>query len=397
MTEWSRARLGDLAADERSAISKPYGSAIVRDDYRDAGVPVVRGVNLARGRFYDDGFVFISEDLADRMPGARLRPGDLVFTHRGSVGQVSMIPHRARYDRYTLSTSQVKARLDLSVAIPEFFYYWFRSPAGQHSILQGTSTVGVPGLARPVETIKSLSVPLPSLDEQQRIANLLNALDDLIDTSRRIADNCTSLWRSTLRKALEVATDSAPLSAVADFVNGRNFTKGASRNGRPVIRTPEVRRGPDHGAVRSDTKAAEANIARQGDILFVWSGSLTVGRWMWEEGLVNQHVFKVLPKPGIPPWLAHGLIEHQMPWFLSVAADKATTMGHIKREHLDAAVPIPAADQIERLDNVVMPLWDEALQCGIAAHELERTRDELLPLLMSGRVRVDAATESLAG
>ena len=46
---------------------------------------VVRGVNLARGRFYDDEFVFISEDLADRMPGARLLPGDLVFTHRGSV------------------------------------------------------------------------------------------------------------------------------------------------------------------------------------------------------------------------------------------------------------------------------------------------------------------------
>ncbi len=96
MTEWPLVRLGDIAADERSAISKPYGSAIIRDDYRDAGVPVVRGVNLARGRFYDAEFVFISEDLADRMPGARLQPGDLVFTHRGSVGQISMIPRAPR-------------------------------------------------------------------------------------------------------------------------------------------------------------------------------------------------------------------------------------------------------------------------------------------------------------
>ena len=62
-------------------------------------------------------------------------------------------------------------------------------------------------------------------------------------------------------------------------------------------------------------------------MLFVWSGSLTVGRWMWEEGLINQHVFKVLPKSGIPSWLVFALIEYQMPWFLSLAADKASNHG----------------------------------------------------------------------
>ncbi|HTQ92034.1 MAG TPA: hypothetical protein VMK84_21325, partial [Streptosporangiaceae bacterium] len=59
---------------------------IIRDDYRDAGVPVVRGVNLARGRFYDDEFVFISEDLADRMPGARLQPNATDFRCFSSPG-----------------------------------------------------------------------------------------------------------------------------------------------------------------------------------------------------------------------------------------------------------------------------------------------------------------------
>jgi type I restriction enzyme, S subunit len=388
MTEWPLVRLGDLAAGEKSAISKPYGSAIIRDDYRDAGVPVVRGVNLARGRFYDDEFVFISEDLADRMPGARLQPGDLVFTHRGSVGQISMIPRAPRFHRYTLSTSQVKARLDPTRAIPEFFYYWFLSPAGRHSILQSISTVGVPGLARPVETIKSLSVPLPPLDEQRRIAGVLGALDDLIDTNRRIADGCTALWRVILSDALADASESTPLSELADFVNGKNFTKGASGRGRPVIRTPEVRRGPEAGTVRSDVDAVDANIAREGDTLFVWSGSLTVGRWMWEEGLVNQHVFKVVSKQDVPAWLVFALIEHQMPWFLSLAADKATTMGHIKREHLDAAVPVPLPKEIKRLGPSVEPLWNEALQCGIAAQQLAHTRDELLPLLLAGRVRV---------
>jgi type I restriction enzyme S subunit len=241
-----------------------------------------------------------------------------------------------------------------------------------------------------VETIKSLPVPLPPLDEQRRIAGVLGALDDLIETNRRIADGCTALWRAIVNGALADASESAPLSELADFVNGKNFTKGASGRGRPVIRTPEVRRGgPEDGTARSDVDAADENIAREGDTLFVWSGSLTVGRWMGEEGLINQHVFKVLPKQDVPAWLVFSLIELQMPWFLSLAADKATTMGHIKREHLDAAVPVPLPTEVQRLGPIVEPLWNEGLQCGIAAQQLARARDELLPLLLSGHVRVE--------
>ena len=187
MTEWPLVRLGDIAADEKSAISKPYGSAILREDYRDAGVPVVRGVNLARGRFYDDEFVFISEELADRMPGARLQSGDLVFTPQRLCGSNLYDSSRAALlPVHVVHKSSKGSAGSRREAIPEFFYYWFLSPAGRHSILQSISTVGVPGLARPVETIKSLLVPLPPLDEQRRIAGVLGALDDLIDVNQSI-------------------------------------------------------------------------------------------------------------------------------------------------------------------------------------------------------------------
>ena len=243
------------------------------------------------------------------------------------------------------------------------------------------------------QVIKAFRFPCPPAAEQRRIADVLGALDDLIDANRRIAGHCTALWRALVGDALAAAASSVPLSELADFVNGKNFTNGAPGHGRPVIRTPEVRRGPEAGTVRSDAAAADGNIAREGDTLFVWSGSLTVGRWMWEESLINQHVFKVLPKPGSPAWLVFALIEYQLPWFLSLAADKATTMGHIKREHLDAAVPVPSPAEAGRLGRIVEPLWNEALHCGIAAQRLARARDELLPLLLSGQVRAgDAAT-----
>src|SRR6266404_3950979 len=127
MSEWPIVRFEDLADSSKSAFSKPYGSAILKEDYVPSGVPVVRGVNLRNGIFLDDDFVFISDAKADQMPGANLTSGDLVFTHRGTIGQVSMIPRDRKHARYVLSTSHVKARLDPGRAMPEFYYYYFSS------------------------------------------------------------------------------------------------------------------------------------------------------------------------------------------------------------------------------------------------------------------------------
>lgn len=298
-------------------------------------------------------------------------PGDRTYLHNQRIGKV-LLRDRRRVDlRY------------LALVMQTFSY---------RAHVLGTASGSTVRHTSPSRILDYKGV-FPPLEEQQRIAGVFEALDDLINTNRRIANDCTALWRAIVSGALADATEFTPLSRLADFVNGKNFTKGASGRGRPVIRTSEVRRGPDAGTVRSDSDAADENIAREGDMLFVWSGSLTAGRWMWEEGLINQHVFKVLPKQDVPGWLVFALVEHQMPWFLSLAADKATTMGHIKREHLDAAVPVPSPEEVKRLGPIVEPLWDEALQCGIAAQQLAQARDELLPLLLTGRVRVkdDAA------
>jgi hypothetical protein len=257
-----------------------------------------------------------------------------------------------------------------------FLYYW----------LQGrVSTDEYRGF---FPTLRSMWLPLPPLAEQRRIAGVLGALDDLIETNQRLASDCAALRSALVRKTLAACDESVPLSSVARFVNGKNFTKDASGNGRPVIRTPEIRRGPDASTVRSEIEVGPEFMAQPGDILFVWSGSLMVERWLYEEGLVNQHIFKVVPEPGCPSWLAFGLIEFQMPWFLGLAADKATTMGHIQRGHLDAPVPWPGEDSVRDLGEVVEPLWDQELALRLEVQQLARTRDELLPLLLSGRVSV---------
>ena len=239
------------------------------------------------------------------------------------------------------------------------------------------------------ERILQYKLRLPTLATQKRIAEVLLSLETLIGENQKLVESCQDLRRAVVGKALNASEFTIPLSAAAAFINGKNFTKNASGAGRPVIRTPEIRKGPSDGTVWSDIQTQSNFLATAGDILFVWSGSLMAQRWIYEEGLVNQHIFKVVPKEGVPPWLIMGQLEYQMPRFISVASDKATTMGHIQRRHLDQSVPMLSSEGIDELKLVINPIWEVELLLSLKNLQLVKTRDELLPLLLSGAITVN--------
>lgn len=130
--------------------------------------------------------------------------------------------------------------------------------------------------------------------------------------------------------------------------------------------------------------------------MFAWSGSLTIARWFRPEAIINQHIFKVIPKDGYPTWLVNQALRAKLDDFKAIANDKATTMGHIQRRHLDGVTMIPAVEEIRRLDPVMSALWFRALASEQENLLLARTRDELLPLLMSGKVRVKDAEAAVS-
>jgi type I restriction enzyme S subunit len=132
-------------------------------------------------------------------------------------------------------------------------------------------------------------------------------------------------------------------------------------------------------------------LAHPGDVLFAWSGSLAVARWFRETGIINQHIFKVIPNSKVPEWLAFELINEKLAMFKGIAADKATTMGHIQRRHLDEVVSVPSPSGIAQLDVELGPLWERALSAEQESLKLAELRDMLVPKLMSGEIRVREA------
>lgn len=372
--------MGDLVTITRG---KTYQSVLLGQPG-----PVLLGLaSIARnGGFRDDSLRTYGGDAPDNL---LVRPGELfaslkdVTQSADLLGSVARVPASGPTGRLTQDT----VRLDIVSAKVEPAYLYLSLLTPEYRTFCRSHATGTTNLGLPREDFLTYEIPLPPLDEQRRIAAVLGALDDLIEVELRNAERGDDLWRTHLRAHQGVPID-VPLSSLAAFVNGKNFTKDASGSGLPVIRTPEVRNGPSGSTVQNEVDADEGNLAEAGDILFVWSGSLLVGRWLWQRGLINQHIFKVIPDDGTPAWLALWAVEELMDDFLGVAADKATTMGHIKRSDLDRRVALPETAGWGALDSVIRPLWDEALQGRMQAVHLARTRDELLPLLMSGKIRV---------
>jgi len=200
MSEWREVTLEEIASPDRySVVGGPFGSSLGRKDYVEEGVPVIRGAQLGGpGLFSNDDFVYVSEEKADRHLGNLAFPGDVLVTQRGTVGQIGFIPLNAPFERYLLSQSQMKLTVDPARAEARFVYYWLRSPEAQHTMVGSTISAGVPHIN--LETFKSLKLRLPPPEEQASIANVLGAIDDLIENNRRRVEVLEEIARTIYRE-----------------------------------------------------------------------------------------------------------------------------------------------------------------------------------------------------
>ncbi|WBP94044.1 restriction endonuclease subunit S [Mycolicibacterium neoaurum] len=328
---------------------------------------------------------FVDEDTYANWFRGHPEPGDVLFVCKGSPGRVAVVPDPVPY---CIAQDMVALRAN-STTDPGYLYYRLRSPDVQFGIQNMHVGTMIPHFKK--GDFGRLTFPVhSSLDAQHAIAQVLGALDDKIAANELVVQRADELSRAHWMEAT-TAFDAVQLSQIADFVNGRAFTKDATGTGRVVVRIAELNSGIGPSTVYNEIEAADENLVRPGDLLFAWSGSLTVARWFRPEAIVNQHIFKVIPKPGYPMWLVNQAVRSKLPDFKAVASDKATTMGHIQRRHLDEEVRIPMQDSMQCLDAVMASLWSNALAVEMENLKLARTRDSIIPLLMSGKVAVQTA------
>jgi type I restriction enzyme S subunit len=381
MTVWPTATLVSLTR-------APQYGAIASGAKAPIGPRFVRQTDIASGRIDWDSVPYCDLDPSDFEKYA-LHRGDLLISRLGNgVGNAAIVrePHNAVFAGYL-----VRFQADPLKADPGYLGYALQSQDWRDHVASYRS-----GAAQPTLNAKQMGafeLPLPSLPEQRAIAAPLVSLDDKIESNRRLISLVPELIRSRVEEHIVQGASDVSVSSLAKFVNGGAYTKGATGSGRMVVRIAELNSGPGASTVYNELDVPDDKTAHAGDILMSWSGSLGVYRWARDEAIINQHIFKVIPT-GYPAWLVFDRIDAIIDVFRGYAADKATTMGHIKRGDLDTTtVQLPREEALRELDVALEPLWDRLLIAEQEVLRLEALRDAMLPELLSGRIRVPEAQE----
>ena len=176
-------------ADLISEISMgPFGSNIKVECFVDEGIPVLNGSNLDGFVLKENSFRYVTEEKADSLGKANAHRGDVVITHRGTLGQIVFIPEDSLYDRYVISQSQFRVKCNEKI-LPEYLVYYFHTRIGQHKLLSNASQVGVPALARASTTFQTIEIDVPDVKSQRKIIDSLETIRRKIEVNNAINEN----------------------------------------------------------------------------------------------------------------------------------------------------------------------------------------------------------------
>lgn len=417
---WSVTTLGTLLAQDRGiSVGVMYPG-----NHDPAGVPLIKAADLVGNVIRPEPEFRISRAKHDEYRRTELMGGELLISLVGEIGRCAVVSPAMR----GWNAARAIAVLRFADAHDaDFVRICLLSPPLQH-LMQAWATTTVQATLN-LKEIRQLPLPWPSRGEREAIVETLGALDAKIGLNCRMNHNLESIARAVfkswfvdfdpVRKKTEgeevgqpadlaalfpgdlVASAAGPiprgwkvkpLDEVADFLNGLALQKypPSGPDDLPVIKGAELTRGVTAATSKASRTVPPEYIVRDGDLLFSWSGSLHCVIWSGGEGALNQHLFKVT-SADYPKWFVYQWLHEHLEGFRQIAADKATTMGHIKRGHLSEAMTvIPTSRVLVAANAVLSPIHARQLATDIESHRLIEARDALLPRLVGGWELVQA-------
>ena len=393
---WRLVTLYEIKSGDLDACrAGPFGSSISRKYFVEAGVPVIRGNNLSTNltEFVAEDFAFVSEQRArDKYKNCLVRPGDLVFTCWGTLGQVGRIPEDGPFDKYVISNKQLKLRTDPSMANSRFVYYYVASEAGVEYIKSRAIGSAVPGINLGI--MKSIPIALPPMAQQESIVEVLSAYDDLIENNRRriqLLEQAVRLlykeWFVYLRfpdHEQVTITDGVPEGWEKKQVKG---VLGKVKRPRKIKKSEFLKEGPipcvdqsrDFIGGYTDDEEAVVDI---GQPVIVFGD--------------HTRILKFVDFPFACGADGTQLIvsndETMSQEFLYFALDAIDLSNYFYARHFkflkDQYIPRPPNMLLSQFTDNAQPILEQIKSLRGHCHHLSKARDLLLPRLMNGEVAV---------
>ncbi len=389
MEEWKEYKISEII--EEIAMG-PFGSNIKVDNFIDFGIPVLNGSNLQGFKLNEDSFNYVSEEKADSLGKANASRGDVVITHRGTLGQIVYIPLDSKYERYVISQSQFRLRLNQNIIRPDFFVYFFHTRIGQHRILMNASQVGVPALARPTSTFKEITIPVPPMEIQNRVMAILLSLDDKIELNHCINENLAQQAQALFKSWF---VDFEPFQD-GKFVNSELGMIPERWKAGNLEELVEVKYGKDHKKLASGTipvygsggimRYVDQYLYNEESVLIPRKGSLNnvmyVNHPFWT---VDTMFYTHMKIEGIAKFIYLLISPKDLLSMNSGSAVPSMTVDILNK----IAVIIPPTTILQQFESIVKPLFIMAESLQKENYRLAHLRDTLLPKLMSGELKIN--------
>lgn len=276
---------------------------------------------------------------------------------------------------------------------PRWVYWWFET-----NDLSGFNSGSVqPMLNR--NYIAKVPVTLPPLKEQERIAGVLGAFDDLIETNRGLVerlDRAASTRADHLSK--DVGGNRRTFADVADIGGGGTPSTKADHywgGDHPWATPKDITALPSRFIFDTPRKLTDAGLAKCSSPLWpvgsiLMTSRATVGEFALAQVpiAVNQGFIVVKGEsPADTTWLYFEM-RRRTSEFKTIAAKGSTFPEISRREFKSLAVHWPQLEAREQLHREIAPLLAGGAELEREVASLTAQRDVLLPLLMSGKVRV---------
>lgn len=372
-----------LDGTEGSIKTGPFGTTLKAAEYSPFGVPLISVGEIGEGSIVlHQKTPRVSTDVTERLSQYLLRNNDIVFARKGSIDRSARI--KLNEDGYFLGSDGIRVRLPETVSAG-FMAYQFLSPRVKSWLRQQAGGTTMPSMNQGI--LERIQLFVPPLAEQRRIAGVLGALDDLIDTNKRLALDCERLAQSLASNARE----QTPLSSFTTW-GGLGTIKPAGLVDHYSLPAFDDGRKPervDGSAIKSNKQKLEhpcVLVARLNPrIPRVWmvypdqsvtSLASTEFVRITGEGIAEEVIYAVCSAPAFLEQM-NGLVTGTTGSHQRVDKDALTSV----------AVPDVRTLPTANLDAITL-LVRQAQVCREELRDLANTRDELLPLLLSGAVTV---------
>lgn len=388
MNERKHIRLGDVIVTNTASYSLKEKWSYV--NYLDTG-------NITDNSIAEIQLIDLNTEKLPSRARRKVKYNSIVYStvrpNQRHFGIIKELP-----ENFLVSTGFVVIDVYQEMIDADYLYFWL----SQDSIVELLHVIAEQSVSTypsiKASDIENLEIDLPPIEEQKKIASVLLGLIRKMAYNIAINDNLQQQAQAIFEKeflaiqTLPEGWKQASLIDIADYQNGLAMQKYRPEDGEigiPVLKIKELRQG----CCDDSSEVCSPNIKRDyiihdGDVVFSWSGSLLVDLWCGGICGLNQHLFKVTSTK-YDKWFYYAWTKHHLNRFIAVAADKATTMGHIKRDELaKAEVLIPAKDDYKRIGELLKPTYGLIIANRIENKRLSETRDTLLPKLMSGEIDV---------